>query len=474
MKHSPITQLTILLVALMMTVSTAQGRDSHTLERTALDRYVNSADPSYQYDIIATVNEPRYTSYIVSMTSQRWLTEQEVNLPLWHHYMSITVPTTIRSNIGFLEITGGSKLDRPPTQAPASDIRRALQSGTVVSSLFGVPNQPLIFSDSPKTLRVEDNIIAYSWDKYLRSGDDKWPLRLPMTKAAVRAMDTVTDLVARQRTFTVDQFVLAGGSKRGWTAWTTAAVDRRVVAIIPVVIDMLNISESFKHHYSVYGGYAPAVGDYVKQGNINWMGTAQWDSLMAIVEPFEYRDRLSLPKYLLNSTGDEFFIPDSWKFYWHQLPGEKHLRYVPNSNHSMAGTDVLDSIDAWYYAQVHNIPMPRYSWNVEDDGGITVMSLDKPNEVLLWQAHNPKQRNFMQAVIGKAYTSTVLTEQEPGIYRAKVATPKTGFTAFYIEMSYPSGSNLPLKFSSGTSVVPDRVAYSWKMTADSSRKLQQK
>ena len=43
----------------------------------------------------------------------------------------------------------------------------------------------------------------------------------------------------------VDKFVVSGGSKRGWTTWTTAAVDRRVVAIMPAVIDLLNLEKSF-------------------------------------------------------------------------------------------------------------------------------------------------------------------------------------------------------------------------------------
>ena len=190
---------------------------------------------------------------------------------------------------------------------------------------------------------------------------------------------------------------------------------------------------------------------------------------MDIVEPYEYRDRLELPKYLLNSTGDEFFIPDSWKFYWDELVGEKHIRYVPNSSHSMGGTDVMDSIDGWYHAIVHNISMPRYSWDVAADGTITVLSLDEPTTVLLWQAHNPESRNFMQAVIGRAYTSTPLTEVEPGLYRAKLEPPASGYTAYYIEMAYPSGISTPLKFSTGVKVVPDVTEYAWEMAPESAR-----
>jgi PhoPQ-activated pathogenicity-related protein len=111
--------------------------------------------------------------------------------------------------------------------------------------------QPLVFADEQKP-RSEDEIIAYTWDKFLKGGDDQWPLRLPMTKAAVRALDTITSFCAREG-LTLDGFVVAGASKRGWTTWATAAVDRRVVAIVPMVIDMLNIVPSFKHHLAVYG-----------------------------------------------------------------------------------------------------------------------------------------------------------------------------------------------------------------------------
>ena len=98
--------------------------------------------------------------------------------------------------------------------------------------------------------RTEDALIAYTWDKFLRTGDSRWPARLPMTKAAVRAMDTVTAFCGSPEggKIKVDGFVVAGGSKRGWTTWTTAAVDKRVVAIIPCVIDLLNIEPSMLHH----------------------------------------------------------------------------------------------------------------------------------------------------------------------------------------------------------------------------------
>ncbi|PCJ26626.1 MAG: PhoPQ-activated pathogenicity [SAR86 cluster bacterium] len=473
MKYSSILLNTyrICIFTVLIWVPSLFAQSANPLELTALDEYVHKVDSSYRYSVLTTVEGDGYKTFIVEMVSQTWLTENEVNLPVWEHFMTITVPDEVVSDISFLYITGGSKSNDAPASAPETDIKRALESSTVVTTLYMVPNQPLRFVDDSENPRTEDAIISYTWDKFLRTGDEKWPLRLPMTKSAVRAMDTVTNLMASNSggNIEVDQFVVAGGSKRGWTTWTTAIVDNRVVAIMPIVIDVLNVEESFKHHFSVYGAYSPAVIDYVLGGNISWIGTPEFAKLMDLVDPYEYRNRLELPKFLLSSTGDEFFLPDSWQFYWDDLVGEKHVRYVPNSNHSMGGTDVMDSVDAWYHAIVHNISMPRYSWDVAEDGTITVLSLDKPTEVLLWQAHNPDKRNFMQAVIGRAYTSTPLNEVEPGVYKIKLDPPETGYTSYYVEMAYPSGIETPFKFSSGTKIVPDTTEYEWSLTPDSTR-----
>src|SRR5205807_8803632 len=122
--------------------------------------------------------------------------------------------------------------DKPPAQPDAMLTSAALATNTIASELRGVPNEPVTFAGEAK-LRSEDAIIAYTRDKYLRTGDDTWPLRLPMTKSAVRAMDTIGAFCRSTAGggVTVDKFVVSGGSKRGWTTWTTAAVDKRVIAI---------------------------------------------------------------------------------------------------------------------------------------------------------------------------------------------------------------------------------------------------
>ena len=46
-----------------------------------------------------------------------------------------------------------------------------------------------------------------------------------------------------------------------WTTWTVGAVDPRVIAIIPIVMDELNFLENLKHHYRSF-----AFKDYYEVG----------------------------------------------------------------------------------------------------------------------------------------------------------------------------------------------------------------
>jgi PhoPQ-activated pathogenicity-related protein len=433
---------------------------------TALDRYVREHDPAYRYELRDTHSIQGVTVHQLRMVSQKWLTDQEVQSQEWWHWLVIYRPPNVRHDTALLFITGGSNKDERPPRPDGMLAQTAMATGSVVAELRMVPNQPLIFHDDGQE-RYEDDLIAYGWDQFLRGGREEWLARLPMTKSAVRAMDTITDFFAKpeQGGLRIDRFVVSGGSKRGWTTWTTAVVDTRVVAIAPLVIDLLNVVPSFKHHWEAYGFYAPAVGDYERHGIMNWQDTPEYERLVKIVEPYEYRDRLTLPKLMINATGDQFFLPDSHRFFFDDLKGPKFLRYVPNGDHSLRDTDAPQTLAAWHYAIINRRPLPRFDWSIDwDRGEIEVKTKDRPAAVKLWQATNRNQRDFRVDTIGRTWTSSPLAAVEEGVYRARVSKPEEGWTGFFIELTYPiEGAPAPLKLTSGVAVVPDVLPFQGKM-----------
>lgn len=423
---------------------------------TALDRYVAAPDASYRYSLARTVSGAGVTVYQLDLVSQSWLTPAEVDRTEWRHSLNIAVPSRVVSPAALLFINGGSNRETPAPPEPLLP-QIAAQSGLVIVELGQVPNQPLRFSDESRA-RSEDAIIAYSWDKYLRTGDERWPLRLPMTKAVVRAMDAAVEFLARSPAgpVAVENFIVTGGSKRGWTAWTAAAVDARVIAAAPLVIDIPNVEASFIHHWRAYGFWAPAIRDYEEAGIMNWFGLPQIRGLLEIEDPYEYRERLTLPKYCINSAGDQFFLPDSAQFYFHELPGEKYLRYVPNTDHSLASPEAALNLLAWVQAVTANRPRPRFYWRAHrDQGSILLRVLDRPSKVLLWKAGNPKARDFRLESIGPAWRSAPV-EGDNGIYFVEQPKPEQGWTAFFLELTYPgTAGGPPLVFTTEVLVTPD-------------------
>lgn len=168
-------------------------------------------------------------------------------------------------------ITGGSNTGGLPS-AKDEDIALAaalaMGTGTITGSLFQIPNEHTIFATDPiQKSRSEDAIIAFVWDHFLKDpSKPEWLLRFPMVKASLRAMDTITEFCKvkfPEKGYSLDYYVVAGASKRGWTTWDVGAVDpNRVVGIVPIVLDAINFVEVEHHQWKSYGGWTWALSDY--------------------------------------------------------------------------------------------------------------------------------------------------------------------------------------------------------------------
>jgi len=426
---------------------------------TPLDDYVKAPDENYRYSVVNTIAGVGYTAYVLDMTSQSWRSKDEVDRTLWKHWLTIIKPDRVTSNKALLAITGGSNNSSAPTKADSMVAGVAVLTNTVVAALRMVPNQPLNFPDGGRP-RSEDAIIAYTFDKYMSTGDNTWPLLLPMTKSAVRAMDTIHShvLSVSNGKLDINEFVVFGGSKRGWTTWLTAAVDKRVIAIIPAVIDVLNMGEQMKHHFSAYGFYSDAIKDYEDLNVFSRLDTLRGRRLRKFIDPYDYRSRYTMPKFLVNSSGDQFFLSDSAQFYFHALPGPKYLRYVPNTDHGL-NEDAVGSLTAFYGAILKGSALPNFSWKIRDDGAIEVDTKTAPTAVKLWQATNENTRDFRLETIGAVWESTDLGARGAGTYIAKIGEPEKGWTAFFVELTFDSGGPISHKFTTEIEVVPENLPF---------------
>ena len=166
---------------------------------TALEEYIVQPDPSYIYELVNTVDYEGYTIQILRMTSQQWLTQAEVRDVTWWHWVTIVVPDSVQSSLGWLYIGSGDRQTEQPADASPLGKTVALSTHSIVTEIHNIPNQPIKFVGDDFGPRYEDEMIAYAWRKFLEAGGHSeaavWLPRLPMTKAIVRVMDTVSNTV---------------------------------------------------------------------------------------------------------------------------------------------------------------------------------------------------------------------------------------------------------------------------------------
>jgi len=395
--------------------------------RADLESYVKAKDDCFAWKIHRSNEVPgQGSTHIVHLTSQLW---QGI---AWQHWIDVIRPERVtRPDHALLVISGGSIRKEPPADLSGESKRLAAyaqETGTIVAVLRQVPNQPLF-----ENLK-EDALIAFTFQKFLETKDETWPCLLPMTKSAVRAMDAIQALAKEKFSQEIKNFVVTGASKRGWTTWLTGAVDPRVEAIAPMVIDTLNMEKQMPHQIASFGKYSEEIEDYTRLDLPDRIHEEGSKRLRALVDPYSYRKKLTLPKLVVLGTNDRYWPVDAVKLYFPDLEGEKLLHHLPNAGHGL-GWPAVEAIIAFYQMVIAGEPRPRFDWKLETSNPaavLTVTARDEPLKVELWKAASDT-RDFRDAV----WSSEDLPKTA-GKYEAKVEVPKEGFSAFFARLTYKS------------------------------------
>jgi len=330
------------------------------------------------------------------MTSQLYQTPEFTTRPIWWHFMGIAIPDVIKHpGHGILMIEGAQNNDNyePPDRADASGltaVSTANDTGIVTGYVMSVPNQPVHFYNDPSfRRRTEDAIIAWTWRTYLDSPDDESDQtiieRMPMTKAAKRGLDTIAAVAkVRAPETNIDKFIVTGASKRGWTAWSIAATDRRVMAAIPMVFSLINVRNGSvpQHNQDMDGAWSFALQPYYREGLTGEFYTPKTRYIYEVEDMIFFEERFKIPILAISSTGDEFFLPDDNHSWWHRIPGPTWFMLLPNAEHTMAPhyVQMYETSMNFIISVVEDIPMPKVSWTLGNTstGGTVRFHTDPP------------------------------------------------------------------------------------------------
>jgi PhoPQ-activated pathogenicity-related protein len=396
-----------------------------------LIEYVNRADESFGWREVSSgrAGQAQFVEYI--LTSQTW---QGLT---WKHQLFILRPSNMSADArhGLLFVHGGRwkaeiEQERRSTQLPREApyfVRLAESIRAPVAILRQVPFQPMFD-------RREDALIAYTFDQYMKTGERDWPLLLPMVKSAVRAMDAVQRIAAERWNVSIDSFTVSGASKRGWTSWLTAAVDRRVMAVAPMVIDVLNMSAQMDHQRATWGELSDQIRDYAALDIPTQLKTERGQQLLSIVDPFSYRAQLTKPKLILLSTNDRYWPLDALRLYWRELPSPKHVLYVPNQGHGLRDMNrVVGGLSAVHRYAAEGKLLPAISWSFDAQPKrlfIRLTAERAPKRVLVWMATSPT-RDFREA----RWRSKLCKRQRES-YICSTGRAKSEYTAAFAETSF--------------------------------------
>ena len=352
----------------------------------SLAAYLQNGDPSYGWQLVGTRSLPgQGTLYSLALTSQTW---QGIT---WRHRLQLFIPAAVGNREMALLYITGSGAD-PEELQYMSIVATATQAPVAI--LYDVPNQPLFGQ------LYEDALIAYTFKEFLETGDQTWPLLLPMTKSAVRAMDAIQEFADQKLHHLIKGFVVLGASKRGWTTWLTAAIDPRVKGIAPMVYNNLNLAEQMKLQLRSFGTFSSEIADYTELGLTQIAQSEEGAKLAAIVDPYSFREALTMPKLIIIGTNDPYWPADALNVYYDDLPGRNYILALPNAGHGLGDFEmILNTLSAFYLDVAGQLQLPEIRWQFKEENDSAELLVDPApgiESVDFWIAASPS-RDFRHA-----------------------------------------------------------------------------
>lgn len=426
----------LFLISSLFVIASCSSETKKTIEQgpitpeTALQRYINNNDKTFKWEIKEEYKMGELTVFDILLTSQKWREH------IWTHQLTIFVPKEVDYDGALLYITGGSVKNGLPNWKSKDDGRAksfaqiAQKNSAIVAIVRQTPNQPL-YDDL-----VEDQLISYTLHHFKADNDYSWPLLFPMVKTAMKAMDVVQELSKEKLKTRISRFTVTGASKRGWTTWLTGASDKRVEAIAPMVIDVLNMPVSLDYQIEVWNEYSVQIEDYTKLEIPQSVNTESGNAITQMVDPYSYRAKLTMPKLIFIGTNDEYWPVDAIKNYIDEIPGENYIHYVPNAGHDLGGGEqAFRALSAFWGRTLDKSDYEKCSYKISAGNTSATLTVNGSADALLnaylWSADS-KDRDFRD----EEWTSKTLDIKNKTEVASKITFPKSGFKAFYIDLEY--------------------------------------
>ena len=410
------------------------------------------ADQPLHYTSTGSTTFPGVEKRRFELKSQTWTGHDYAGPTGWAHTVDIYIPEAALKGQALLIANNGINLPtadkpvQPPTDfTEETALAVARQTQTIVISVSNIPNQYLTYSDDGLPRR-EDDSVAHSWALFMQQPQARpfLSLHIPMMQSLVKAMDLAEQEL---KPWEVNRFIASGASKRGWAVWMAALVDTRISAIAPFVIDILNTKTVLQNTYNVYGKSWPlAFNAYHREGITQQLEIDSFAKLMQIEDPLRYvqnaaSQRLDIPKYIINASSDDFFVPDNSRFYFDQLPGPKALRVAPNASHYGIQSFVESSLVTFINRMQQQRPLPTlHTLSTPDTQGASLsLNFSEPaTRLVQWRALNPTDRDFRHPC-GIRYEATAIDLPPGQDLTIKIPTPEQGWSATYIEATMADG-----------------------------------